>query len=163
MLQELKRETLATRRKTARTSFMYKLSHNLTDFLVEAHLKPNNERRTRGSPAFNFNQDNLDDTKIMHFVDHMQKNYITHWKHSLCNSQKLEFYVFKDSYTPSTYLDVTRKIPNRKILAKLRISDHKLNTETGRYDKISRCDRICPVCGLNIEDEIHFLSKIFIT
>ena len=48
---------------------------------------------------FNFNHDNLDDTKILHFVDHMQKKYITHWKHSLCNSQKLEFYnVFKDSY-----------------------------------------------------------------
>ena len=45
---------------------------------------------------------------------------------SLCNSQKLEFYnVFKDSYTPSTYLDVTRKIPNRKTLVKLRISNHK--------------------------------------
>ena len=59
---------------------------------------------------FNFNHDNLDDTKILHFVDHMQKKYITHWKHSLCNSQKLEFYnVFKDSYTPSIYLDVTRK------------------------------------------------------
>ena len=40
---------------------------------------------------------------------------------------------------------------------KLRISDHKLNIEIGRYDKTSRCDRICPVCGLNIEDEIHFL------
>ena len=40
---------------------------------------------------------------------------------------------------------------------KLRISNHKLNIETGRYDKISRCDRFCPVCGLNIEDEIHFL------
>ena len=40
---------------------------------------------------------------------------------------------------------------------KLRISKHKLNIETGRYDKISRCDRICPVCGLSIEDEIHFL------
>ena len=33
--------------------------------------------------------------------------------------------------------------------------NHKLNIETGRYDKILRCDRICPVCGLNIEDEIH--------
>ena len=98
----------------------------------------------------------------MLFVDHLQKKYITHWKHALCISQKLEFYVFKDSYTPSTYLDVTRKIPNTKILVKLRISDHKLNTETDRYDKISRCDRICPVCGLNIEDEIHFLSKIFL-
>ena len=40
---------------------------------------------------------------------------------------------------------------------KLRISNHKLNIETGRYDKISRCDRICPVCSLDIEDEVHFL------
>ena len=40
---------------------------------------------------------------------------------------------------------------------KLRISDHKLNIETGRYNKISRCDRICPVCSLDNEDEIHFL------
>ena len=56
---------------------------------------------------FNFNHDNLNDTKILHFVDHMHKKYITHWKHSLCNSQKLEFYnVFKDSYTPSIYLYV---------------------------------------------------------
>ena len=88
----------------------------------------------------------------------MQKKYITHWIHSLCNSQKLEFYnVFKDSYTPSIYLDVTRKNPNRKTLVKPRISNHKLNIETGRCDKISRCDRIFPVCSLDIEDEIHFL------
>ena len=42
---------------------------------------------------------------------------------------------------------------------KLRISNHKLNIETGRYDRISRCDRICPVYGLNIEDEIHLLCN----
>ena len=40
---------------------------------------------------YKFNHDNLDDTKILHFVDHMQKKYISHMKHSLCNSQKLEF------------------------------------------------------------------------
>ena len=45
MLQELNLETLATRKKTARLSFMYKLSHNLTDFSVEDHLKPNHERK----------------------------------------------------------------------------------------------------------------------
>ena len=72
--------------------------------------------------------------------------------------KKLEFHnVFKGSYTPSIYLDVTRKNPNRKALVKLRIRNHKPNIETGRYDKISRCDRICPVCALNIEDEIRFL------
>ena len=27
---------------------------------------------------FNFNHDNLDDTKILHFVDHMLKKFITH-------------------------------------------------------------------------------------
>ena len=105
---------------------------------------------------FNFNHDNLDDTKILHFVDQVQKKYITYWKHSLCNSQKLEFYnVFKDSYTPAIYLDYIKRNPNRKTVVKLRISNHKLNIETGKYDKISRCDRICPVCGLNIEDEIQ--------
>ena len=66
---------------------------------------------------FNFNYDNLDDMKIMHFVNHMQKKYITHWRHALCNSQKFEFYsVFKDSFTTSIYLDVTRKNPNRRHL-----------------------------------------------
>ena len=40
---------------------------------------------------------------------------------------------------------------------KLGISNHELNIETGRYNKISRCDRICPVCSVDIEDEIHFL------
>ena len=29
--------------------------------------------------------------------------------------------------------------------------------ETGRYDNISRWNRICPVCGLSVEDEIYFL------
>ena len=108
--------------------------------------------------AFNFNHDNLNDTKILHFAEHTQKKYITHWRHSSCNSQKLEFYnVFKDKYTPSIYLDVTRENPNRNTLLKLTISNHKLNIETGGYDKISRCDKICMVCSLIIKDEIHFL------
>ena len=54
MLKDLSWDTLATRRKTARLSFMYKLSHNLTDFSAENHLKSNNERRTRGSHDFKF-------------------------------------------------------------------------------------------------------------
>ena len=104
---------------------------------------------------FNFNHNNLDDTKILHFVDHMQKKYIIHWKQSLCNSQKLEFYnVLKTAIHHRFILMLQEKIPIEKHLWK---SNHKLNIETGRYDKISRCDRICPVCSLDIEDEIHFL------
>ena len=54
--------------------------------------------------------------------------------------------------TLQTYFAVAAAIP-----VKLRISNHKLNIETGRYENISRCNRICPVCGLSVEDEIHFL------
>ena len=54
-------------------------------------------------------------------------------------------------------LMLLEKNPNRKTLVKLRISNHKLNIETGRYDKTSGCNRICPVCGRNIEDDIHLL------
>ena len=46
------------------------------------------------------------------------------------------------------YLDLTRNNPNRKALVELRISNHKLKTETDRYDEISRGERLCSVCGL---------------
>ena len=52
MIQELNSETVATRGKAARLSI--KLSHNLMDFSVEAHLKTSNERRTRWSHAIKF-------------------------------------------------------------------------------------------------------------
>ena len=107
---------------------------------------------------FNFNHDTLDDTKITYLVDQMKKKYIAYCKHSLCNSQKLEFYnTIKDSYTPSPYLHLTRKNPNRKTLVKLRISNHKLLIETGRYNNVPRSDRLCTICGHNVEDETHFL------
>ena len=99
---------------------------------------------------FNFNHDNLDDTKIMRFVDYMQKKYITHRKHFLCISQKLANFVLsvKDGYTPSIYLDITRNNPNRKSLVKCRISDHKVDVETGRFMTRFRDKRLANVSRL---------------
>ena len=95
----------------------------------------------------------LTDAKIKHYVlSLMQQKYISHWQHTIRNSKKLEFYnTFKDEYTPSCYLDLTRKLNNRKELVKLRIGNHKLLIETGRYDQIPR-DK-----SNQIEDEIHLL------
>ena len=85
---------------------------------------------------------------MIYLVNQMKKKYIAYWKHSLCNSQKLEFHnTFKDSYTP---------LPDRKTLVKLRISNHKLLIETGRYNNISRSDRRCTICGHDVEDETPF-------
>ena len=88
----------------------------------------------------------------------MQKKYITHCK------QKLELYnVFEDSYTPSNYLDVTRKNPNRKTLVKLRISNHKLKLKqadmTGFRGVI---EFVRFVASILIPQNIHQLGTTFL-
>ena len=98
------------------------------------------------------------DAKINHYLKLMQRQYILHWQLTLQHSKKLEFYnTFKTEfeYTLSYYLDFTKKkITNRKALVKLRIGNHKLMIESGRYDQIPRENRLCPSCRSNeIEDE----------
>ena len=51
------------------------------------------------------------------------------------------------------------KIPKfRNVLAKLRLSSHKLYVEQRRYRNIQCNDRICSFCNLDkVEDEYHFI------
>ena len=44
----------------------------------------------------------------------MQHKYILQWQHTIQHSKKLEFYnTLKDEYTPSCYLERTRKVNER--------------------------------------------------
>ena len=45
------------------------------------------------------------------------------------------------------------------IFAKIRISNSNLNIERGRYIKLPVVKRICPLCNIEPEDEIHFILK----
>ena len=45
----------------------------------------------------------------------------------------------------------------RQALTKLKISAQKLEMKNGRYNKITREQRICKLCSLEVEDELHFL------
>ena len=75
----------------------------------------------------NFDPLLVTDAKINHYLKLMQQQYILHWQHTLEHSKKLEFYnTVKTEYTPSYYLDLTKKITNRKALVKLRIDNHEL-------------------------------------
>ena len=88
-------------------------------------------------------------------IFHIGTNHIG----TLQNSQKLIFYnTIKDNSSPFTNLVLTRRNPLRKTLLKLRISCHKLRIETGRYDNITRNERLSNFLNCNnIEDETHFL------
>ena len=62
----------------------------------------------------------------------------------------------KDKFEPSTYLN-SIKVPTYRIaLSKLRLSAHRLPIETGRYDQISRWERLCPFGCNQVGDEQHY-------
>ena len=43
--------------------------------------------------------------------------------------------------------------------AKLRISAHDLHIEKGRHTKTKLCNRKCFLCGIDVEDERHFVMN----
>jgi hypothetical protein len=46
------------------------------------------------------------------------------------------------------------------IFAKIRIINSNLNIESGRYIKLPVEKRICPLCNIKPEGEIHFISNV---
>ena len=65
-----------------------------------------------------------------------------------------------DNYECEDYLHQVTNTRHRIALTKLRISNHKLAIETGRYSRPFKkpAERICPICKIEMEDEYHFLN-----
>ena len=87
------------------------------------------------------------------------------WKLNIGSSSKLEYYrKYKNAFEKEPYLDMVENFSDRNNLTRLRISAHHLEIERGRYNNITRCDRICKWCnialGSNIvENENHFVNE----
>ena len=88
-------------------------------------------------------------------------NYNTFLNGKLSYSTRLEFLKLIKSKTEiATYLNDVRNIHFRIALSKLRVSNHSLLIETGRFIQLDRNKRICPHCLNNtIENELHFLFE----
>ena len=78
------------------------------------------------------------------------------------SKNKLRTYrLVKSNYSLEQYLTSTENIKHRTYLTKLRISDHELEIERGRYKRpyVEANQRYCPFCPGEVEDEKHFLIK----
>ena len=76
---------------------------------------------------------------------------------------KLRTYkTFKSSYALEKYIEIS-DIPLswRKLYCSFRISCHELEIEKGRYMRPKKPPekRICKLCGIYIENEIHFIAE----
>ena len=81
------------------------------------------------------------------------------------NGRKLEklrmFKNFKSSYKSEKYLNLNLDKHIVFNFSKLRISNHRLEIERGRYKNLPADERFCKICNDNIsvEDEFHFVMK----
>ena len=99
----------------------------------------------------------------------LQTKFICFWKSEMVRigreGGKLDFYSkFKSHFVMEDYLKLIKSRATRSSFSKLRISDHKLEVERGRYlkPKTPRSERFCKHCfdiyGQTIVgDEVHFL------
>ena len=74
-------------------------------------------------------------------------------------SSKLRFYkLFKTSFHGEPYLDFVSDFKLRRKITKFRCSDHALEIEVGRHRKLNVEDRLCKLCNVDVESELHFLQ-----
>ena len=94
--------------------------------------------------------------KIKNEVIDKYKSIYRNKLNSFDETSKLCLYKnIKESTEPEFYLNYDN-FTIRRLFAKMRISDHNLEIEKGRYFKIPREERLCKSCK-EVDDETHFL------
>lgn len=121
----------------------------------------------------NGNITNLTDYQLHNVNDNIKQRILDQefqtWEGEIHNDSKKAnrknkmrtYRTFKTTYTREGYLREVSNIKHRISLTKLRISDHSLHIETGRYTKpyTEAHERICNLCKKEVEDEKHFLLR----
>ena len=80
------------------------------------------------------------------------------WNNEIRDKEKLRTYrKIKSELKFEKYLLLRNTSFHRELITKLRVGTNMLRVETGRWKHLQICDRICELCGLEVEDEKHFL------
>jgi len=103
-------------------------------------------------------------------ISSMEK-YVSKWSEiieSECGStrnggNKLRTYrLMKTEYRTEKYVTTILGKRQRASIAKFRCGTAPIRIETGRYEKLDECERLCPFCINVIEDEYHVLFECFL-
>ena len=106
---------------------------------------------------------------IQEFDGLLHENFIVKWNNMISQpmskngngTNKLKLYnCLKFDFAPELYVMLNLEKRDRSSLAKFRCGVAPLQVETGRYQGIDRCNRICSMCNLGeLEDEAHVLLR----
>ena len=88
-------------------------------------------------------------------------NFIQNWHGRLDNSSRASFYKNIAEFKMQPYLENLTVFKFCQSVAKLRVSSHRLQIESGRWVKPNRIpvnERLCVFCDI-LEDEFHFVME----
>ena len=116
--------------------------------------------RTIEKLVLTFNLIEIDDTQFPHKSKTNISKYFTNvWKNKLANDDLPRLQVYKivnSNFETPNHLELP--YIKRKIISKIRCSNHVLEIEKGRHTRTPREARLCKICEMGeIEDEGHFL------
>ena len=82
------------------------------------------------------------------------------WDVSRYKSDKLRYYnLYKCNKDIEDYVKLPSLKYHRSLLAQFRCGILPLQIEVGRFRNLQLDERICPICNIAVEDEIHFLCQ----
>ena len=148
-------ETVATykRNKMITKSYESAITHNLKWL---TGIKTNLEEIGMYDAYLN-KHDNTHIKSLQRLTDIFHQNTFSTIKQE--NSKLRTYSIFKTEIACEEYLSKIQNIDVRVALTKLRLSNHPLMIEKGRYQQIDKNLRFCPFCLTKIEDEIHFMMN----
>ena len=90
---------------------------------------------------------------------HFNTKWVEYW-HTMKTGGKLElFSTLIDHFGVSDYLKNIKNSAHRVAMTRMRVSAHKFPIETGRYYKINRELRECPLGCKTLGDEYHYMTR----
>ena len=95
------------------------------------------------------------------FKQRVSDHFMQSWHDELHDSSRAIFYRTFSQFRFQDYLEIVTVKKFRTALAKLRLSSHRLEVETGRWVKpnsIPFAERLCKICN-KLEDEFHFVLE----
>jgi hypothetical protein len=140
-------------------------SDNLTRCIFEYNMQNFNENSWEGNIFEIFNKlqminnfYNGDEIDVKMVENKLYDICNSEWQDILASKTKLRTYcLIKNQLETENYLLLNVPKYKRSIFTQLRIGTLPLEIEVGRYYRKSIENRICKLCSLDIEDEIHFL------
>ena len=97
---------------------------------------------------------------ITSFHQRLKDQYLQQWSSVIQESTKLNFYkLIKTSYCLHNCINVLNVRKFRHFYMSLKLGSLSLEIQRGRFNNIPRNERLCKLCGTDVEDEYHLVLK----